>query len=105
MSASYHGNLGRADGPGAGLGGGFSLALAPAYPSIEDELKKDVAILRSSLAVRDDYIARLREARESLARELRVQEHVLESQEHRIRRYQQRFSDQQKDKEPGEISD
>lgn len=30
MSASYHGNLGRADGPGAGLGGGFSLALAPA---------------------------------------------------------------------------
>jgi len=105
MSASYHGSLGRADGPGEGLGGGFSLALAPAYPSIEDELKKDVAILRSSLAIRDDYIGRLREARDSLAKELRVQELVLESQEHRIRSYQEVFDKKQKDKEPGEISD
>ena len=105
MSASYHGSLGRADGPGAGLGGGFSLALAPAYPSIEDELRKDVAILAGSLAVRDDYIARLREARDTLAKELRVQELVLESQEHRIRSYQEVFDKRQKDKESGEISD
>jgi hypothetical protein len=76
------------DGEG-GFAAGFSLSLAGPYPSLEEELRKDVSILRSSLAVRDEYIDRLRKARESLVREIRVKEIVIDCQEQRIKGYQQ----------------
>jgi hypothetical protein len=74
-----------------GFAAGFSLSLAGPYPSLEDELRKDVSILRSSLAVRDEYIDRLRKTRDSLAREIRVSQIVIDCQEQRIKSYQELF--------------
>ena len=71
----------------AGFSGGFEPGLAGPYPSIEEELKKDVSILRSSLAIRDDYIDRLRETRDYLSRKLDVSLLIIESQKRRISDY------------------
>jgi hypothetical protein len=65
----------------SGFGSGFSLALAPRYPAIEDELKKDVAILASSLEIRDLYIDELRKTRDSLVTELDMKETRIENLE------------------------
>ena len=71
----------------AGFSGGFEPGLAGPYPSIEEELKKDVSILRSSLAIRDDYIDRLRETRDYLSRKLDVSLLIIEAQKRRISDY------------------
>ena len=77
------------------LSSAFVPSLAPPYPNIEDELRKDVAILQSSLAVRDEYIDRLRNRRDALMRELHMNELIIECQEARIRDYQQFFSSEE----------
>jgi predicted RNase H-like nuclease (RuvC/YqgF family) len=69
----------------------FIPSLAPAYPSITDELKKDVAILKTSLEIRDDYIDKLRKARDSLISNLDLKELHTEHLKDRIKRYQQLF--------------
>jgi len=61
------------------LSSAFVPSLAPPYPNIEDELRKDVAILRSSLEVRDRYIRELREERDSLQAELNDKEAYISS--------------------------
>lgn len=63
----------------SGLSSGFSLSSAPSYPAIEDELKKDVAILASSLEIRDNYIDELRKTRDSLITELDMKDTRIES--------------------------
>lgn len=61
------------------LSSAFVPSLAPPYPNIEDELRKDVAILRSSLEVRDRYIREIREGRDSLQAELNDKEAYISS--------------------------
>jgi hypothetical protein len=74
-----------------GLAGVFVPSLASAYPSITDELKKDVAILAKSLEVRERYIDDLRETRDKLARKLDIKEMQIGYLERDIKRYQQFF--------------
>ena len=69
----------------------FMPSLAQAYPSITDELKKDVAILSRSLSIREKYIDDLREAKDSLARKLDISEMHIETLEKGIKRYQEFF--------------
>jgi hypothetical protein len=66
------------------LSGAFVPSLAPPYPSIEDELRKDVAILRSSLEIRDAYIDSLRARRRSLIDQLDRKERDAEWLERRL---------------------
>jgi len=69
----------------------FVPSLAPPYPSIEDELRKDVAVLARSIDIRDRYIDDLREARDSLARKLDMRDLRIECLERDIGRYQEFF--------------
>jgi len=69
----------------------FVPSLAPPYPSIEDELRKDVAVLAKSLDIRDRYIDDLRETKDLLASELRIRDIRIEDLGSRIKRYQQLF--------------
>jgi len=69
----------------------FIPSIAPAYPSITDELKKDVAILKTSLEIRDDYIDRLREAKDSLTSKLDIRDLQIEDLKSRISRYENFF--------------
>lgn len=82
----------------SGVTSGFVLSLAPLYPSIAEELKKDVAMLASSLKIRDDYIDNLRKARDSLASKLDFKLMQMESLERQIRSYQ-KFLQERKTKE------
>jgi len=66
------------------LSGAFVPSLAPPYPNIEDELRKDVAILRSSLEIRDVYIDTLRAKRRSLIDRLDRKERDVEWLERRL---------------------
>ena len=75
----------------SGFSSGFILPLAQPYPSIADELKKDVAILTSSLRIRDDYIDKLRKTRDSLTSQLDFNLMQLESLEAQIKSYQELF--------------
>lgn len=70
----------------------FIQSLAPSYPSITDELKKDVAILKTSLEIRDDYIVRLREKRDSMTSKLDHKLQKIEYLEKQIKKYQEFFS-------------
>ena len=74
-----------------GFSRGFVLAQAQPYPSIADELKKDVAILASSLRLRDDYIDKLRKTRDSLISKLDFETMKTESFEKQIKSYQEFF--------------
>jgi hypothetical protein len=71
-------------GSALGFAGGFALSLAPPYPSIEDELSKDVAILKRSLEIRDEYIDILRAKRRSLIEKLDGKERDIERLERRL---------------------
>jgi len=71
-------------GTALGFAGGFALSLAPPYPSIEDELSKDVAILKRSLEIRDEYIDTLRAKRRSLFDQLDRKERDVEWLERRL---------------------
>jgi len=62
-----------------------------AYPSITDELKSDLAILKSSLDIKNDYIGNLKKSRDSLISKLDFKEIHIEDMEKRIKRYQQFF--------------
>jgi chromosome segregation ATPase len=66
------------------LSGAFVPSLAPPYPNIEDEQKKDIAILRSSLEIRDVYIDTLRAKRRSLIDRLDRKERDVEWLERRL---------------------
>ncbi|GAF86001.1 unnamed protein product [marine sediment metagenome] len=86
----------------------FIPSIAPAYPSITDELKKDVAILAKSLEIRDRYIDELRETRDSLRSKLDIRGLQIENLKSRIRRYQEFFyktKEQEKEKEQEKNSD
>ena len=80
-----------ASGNSHGVQSDFIKSMAPAYPSIEDELKKDVAILKSTLEIRDYYITKLREAKDSLTRDLHFREMEVESLEDELKRYKAKF--------------
>lgn len=67
----------------------FVPSLAQAYPSITDELKKDVAILAKSLDIRDRYIDDLRETKALLKSKLEIRDMKIEDLKSRIGRYQQ----------------
>jgi len=69
----------------------FIPSLAPEYPSITDELKKDVAILAKSLDIRDRYIDDLRETRDFLRSKLENRDLQIEDFKSRIKRYQEFF--------------
>jgi hypothetical protein len=71
-------------GTALGFAGGFALTLAPPYPSIEDELSKDVAILKRSLEIRDEYIDTLRAKRRSLIEKLDGKDRDIEWLERRL---------------------
>ena len=81
------------DGYASGFASGFILPLARPYPSVADELKKDVTILTSSLRIRDDYIDKLRKARDSLASKLDFNLMQMESFENQIKSYQEFFQE------------
>ena len=66
------------------LSGAFVPSLAPPYPNIEDEQKKDIAILVSSLEIRDVYIDTLRAKRRSLIDRLDRKERDVEWLERRL---------------------
>ncbi len=67
----------------------FVPSLAPAYPSITDEIKKDLAVLTKSLDIRDRYIDDLRETRDFLRSKLENRDLQIEDLKSRIGRYQQ----------------
>lgn len=69
----------------------FIPSLAPEYPSITDELKKDVAILAKSLEIRDRYIDEFRETRDSLRSKLDIRDLQIEDLNKRVKRYQEFF--------------
>jgi len=71
--------------------GVFVQSLAPPYPSIADELKKDVAILTSSLKLRERYIDDIRKARDRLERKLNISDMRIEALERDIKRYREFF--------------
>jgi len=73
------------------LSGAFDPSLAPPYPNLEDELRKDVAILRSSLDIRDNYIEELRKTRDSLQTELDLKEAYIGSLKDSLKGYEASF--------------
>jgi len=73
------------------LSSAFVPSLAPPYPSIEDEQKKDIAILMSSLAIRESYIDDLRKTRDSLQAELDLKEAYINSLEDSLKSYEACF--------------
>jgi len=73
------------------LSGAFVPSLAPPYPNLEDELRKDVAILRSSLDIRDNYIEELRKTRDSLQTELDLKEAYIGSLKDSLKGYEASF--------------
>lgn len=77
----------------------FIPSLAPAYPSITDELKKDVAILAKSLDIRDRYIDDLRETKALLKSKLENRDLHIEDLKSRIKRYQKFFLYKREEKE------
>lgn len=77
----------------------FIPSLAQAYPSITDELKKDVAILAKSLDIRDRYIDDLRETRDSLKSKLLIRDKQIDNIKSRIKRYQKFFLYKREEKE------
>jgi len=70
----------------------FVPSMAPAYPSIEDELKRDVTILTRSLELRGQYIDDLRDTKDRLVREIKIKDMEIEEMERSIKRYQEYFS-------------
>ncbi len=90
------------DGYDSGFSGGFVLAQAQPYPSIADELKKDVAILTSSLRIRDGYIDKLRKARDSLISKLDFATTKSESFEKQIRSYREFFCEPEEKERNGD---
>ena len=87
------------------LSSAFVPSLAPPYPNVEEEQKKDIAILMSSLAIRDRYIDDLRQTRDSLSRQLGMREIIIECQERRIRSYREFLNEKASDKESARNSD
>lgn len=77
----------------------FVPSLAQAYPSITDELKKDVAILAKSLDIRDRYIDDLRETKALLKSKLEIRDMKIEDLKSRIGRYQKFFLYKREEKE------
>lgn len=77
----------------------FVPSLAQAYPSITDELKKDVAILAKSLDIRDRYIDDLRETRDFLRSKLENRDLQIEDLKGRIKGYQKLFLYKREEKE------
>jgi hypothetical protein len=73
------------------LSAGFDSSLAPPYPRVEDEQKKDIAILMSSLAIRESYIDDLRKTRDSLQAELDLKEAYINSLKDSLRSYEASF--------------
>jgi len=73
------------------LSSAFVPSLAPPYPSIEDEQKKDIAILMSSLAIRESYIDDLRKTRDSLQAELDLKEAYIGSLKDSLKSYEASF--------------
>ena len=73
------------------LSSAFVPSLAPPYPSIENEQKKDIAILMSSLAIRESYIDDLRKTRDSLQAELDLKEAYINSLKDSLRSYEASF--------------
>ncbi len=69
----------------------FEPSLAPPYPNVEDEQKKDIAILMSSLAIRESYIDDLRKTRDSLQAELDLKEAYINSLKDSLRSYEASF--------------
>lgn len=62
-----------------------------AYPSITDELRNDVGILKNSLDIKTSYIKDLRKARDSLISKLNIKDIYLENLSQRVKRYQEFF--------------
>jgi len=96
----YRSETGNCAAPGRGysvrasaieLSAGFEPSLAPPYPSVEDEQKKDIAILMSSLAIRESYIDDLRKTRDSLQAELDLKEAYINSLKDSLRSYEASF--------------
>lgn len=63
----------------------------PAYPSVTDELRSDLQILKASLEIKNNYMKDLRESRDSLISKLNVKDIRIEDFEKRVKRYQEFF--------------
>ena len=74
----------------------------PAYPSITDELKSDLQILKESLEMKDNFLKDLRKSRDSLITKLNVKDIHIEEFEKRVKRYQEFFY---KEKEKQELKE
>lgn len=75
-----------------------------AYPSITDELRNDVQILKNSLEIKDSYIRDLKRIRDTLRSKLDLKELHIEDDERRIRKYREFFYNG-KDREEKENSE
>ena len=72
----------------------------PAYPSMTDELKSDIQILKTSLEIKDNYLKDLRKSRDSLISRLNVRDIHMEDLNRRVKRYREFFY---KEKENSEL--
>jgi len=73
------------------LSSAFDPSLAPPYPNLEDELRKSVAMLTSSIEARDIYIDSLRKTRDSLQTELDLKEAYISSLKDSLKSYEASF--------------
>jgi len=73
------------------ISGAFEPALAPPHPNVQEEQKKDIAILMSSLAIRESYIDDLRTTRDSLQAELDLKEAYINSLKDSLSSYEASF--------------
>ena len=95
-SLEKHGNFGTESNYSSGiksyrLTSVFIPSLAPVYPSITDELRKDIAILKTYLEIRKGYIDKLIKAGDLLISKIDLKELHIESFKNRIKKYQKFF--------------